>query len=126
MVFGKIINSADHNPRIIRTIDKLYGDKLDIKDKKFAVKVRDIHITERKNSIGFSVFGYEDKKKYPIYVSKKCCEYKPVDLLLIDEEEKGTMFLSKISTHSCMIMYYFVEEKVFVVIVYKLLEQQNH
>ena len=54
---------------------------------KFWVKTRDIHKLEKKNYIGISVFGYENKVKYPIYVSKKCCEDKHVDLLLIGETE---------------------------------------
>ena len=40
------------------------------------------------NSIGIGVFRYENKLKYPIYLSKKCCEDKHVDLLLIGEGEK--------------------------------------
>ena len=40
------------------------------------------------NSIDISVFGYENKEKYPIYLSKKCYEEKHVDLLLIGEREK--------------------------------------
>ena len=31
---------------------------------KFLVKIRDIHKIEKKNSIGISVFGYENKEKY--------------------------------------------------------------
>ena len=56
---------------------------------------------------------------------KKCCKDKHIDLLLIGEEGKGTMFLSKISVYSCMITHYTVEERIFTVIVYKLLEQQK-
>ena len=40
------------------------------------------------NSIAISVFSYEKKEKYPIYVSQKCCEEKHVDLLLIGKEKK--------------------------------------
>ena len=47
-------------------------------------------------------------------------------MLLIEKEEKSTMFLSKILTHSCKIIQYILEETIFVVIVYKLLEQQTH
>ena len=61
------------------------------KDIKFTVKTRDIHKIEKKNSI----FGYENKVKYPIYVSKKCCEDKHVDLLLIGEGEKKHYVLIK-------------------------------
>ena len=42
----------------------------DFKDINFSVKVRDIHKIERKNPIGINLFGYKDKKKYPVYVSK--------------------------------------------------------
>ena len=55
---------------------------------KFPVKVIDIYKIGKKNSIGISVFGYEKKEKYPIYISKPCCEEKHVDLLLIGEERK--------------------------------------
>ena len=37
------------------------------------------------------------KKKYPIYVSKKCCEEKHVDLLLIGK---------KVQIHACIIILY--------------------
>ena len=57
----------------------------------FLVKIKDIHKIEKKNPIGISVFGYENKEKHPIYVSKKCCEEKHVDLLLMGEEEKKTL-----------------------------------
>ena len=47
---------------------------------------RDIHKIEKKNSISISAFGSENKEKYPIHVSRKCCEEKHADLLI---EEKG-------------------------------------
>ena len=37
-------------------------------DVKFPIKVRDIHKIERKNYNGITVFGYENKTKYPAYV----------------------------------------------------------
>ena len=43
---------------------------------------------KKKNYIGISVFGYKNKEKCPGYVSKKCCEEKHVDLLLIQKEDK--------------------------------------
>ena len=54
---------ADHHPARTRQVDKLYGGKLDFKDIKFPLKVRDIHKIEKKNSISISVFGYKNKKK---------------------------------------------------------------
>ena len=58
---------------------------LDFKNIKFAVKIRDIHKIKKKNSSVTSVFGYENKEKHWIYVSKKC-EEKNVDLLYIEQE----------------------------------------
>ena len=47
------------------------------------------------NSIGISVFRYENKEIHPIYVSKKCYEEKHVDLLLIRQESKRQHVLLK-------------------------------
>ena len=54
----------------------------------FPVKIRDIPKIEKNNFIDIIIFGYENNEKHPIYVSKKCCEEKHVDLLLIGEDEK--------------------------------------
>ena len=78
----RYLHPVDHPPARIKKVDKLYGDKSDFKDIKFPVKVRDIRKVEKKNSIGISVFGHENKKKYPIYLTRKCCEDKNVDLML--------------------------------------------
>ena len=64
------LNPADRNPARTTKADKDFTKKLDSKDIKFPVKIRDIQ--KRKNSIGISVFSFENKKKHPIYVSKKC------------------------------------------------------
>ena len=92
----RCLNPAYRNPARIAKADKDFAKALDSKDIKFAVKTRDVHKFEKKNnSIGISVFGYENKVKYPIYVLKKCCEDKHVDLLLIDEGEKKHYVLIK-------------------------------
>ena len=59
-------------------------------------------------------------------MSKKCCEEKHGDLLLIEKEEVDTMFLSKISIHSRIITHYIVAENISFVIVYKLLGQKKY
>ena len=65
------LRSADNNPRRITNAVKLFGDDLDFEEIKFLVKIKDIRKTKKKkNSLGASVFGYEVKEKYPIYVSK--------------------------------------------------------
>ena len=66
---------------------------------------------KKKNSAGISVFGYENKEKHPIYVSKKCCKEKHVDLLLIGEEEKINDVLTKDLIRSFMIKVYIMEKK---------------
>ena len=68
--------------------------------------------------MAISVFGYEKK-----YISKLCMRIK-TDLLLIGEEVKITMLLSKILLHLYMITQFTMEENIFVVIVYKLLLQK--
>ena len=94
--------------------DRDFAKKLDFKDIKFPVK------------IGISVFGYENKEKHSIYISKKCCEEKHVDLLLIGEEGKRqyvfikdfNIFMHDHTLHS--------GKNIFVVIVYKLLVQKKY
>ena len=63
----------DHLARTTKA-DKDFARELDFKDIKLPVKIRHIHKIEEKNFIAISVFSYENKEKYPIYVSKKCCE----------------------------------------------------
>ena len=67
---------ADRNPARITKADRIFAKKVDFKDIKFPIKVRDIYKIEKKNSIDISVFGYENKEKHPIFVRKKCCEEK--------------------------------------------------
>ena len=90
----RYLHPADHHPVRIRKVSKIFSRELDFKDIKFPVKIRGIHKIE-KNCIGISIFGYENKEKYLIYVSKKCCEEEHVHLLLIEKEDKGNYVLIK-------------------------------
>ena len=83
----RYLNPAQRNPRRITKADKDFTKRLDFKDIKFPVKIRDIHKTEKNNSISISAFGYENQEKYPIHIQKKCCK-ENFDLLLIREGEK--------------------------------------
>ena len=96
-------------------------NKVDSKEITFPVKIRDIRKIEKENSIGFTVFGYGKKEKYPIYISNKMLWKKRVDLLMIGREGQRHYVLIKILILSCRIILYIVEENIFVVIVYKLL-----
>ena len=68
----RYVNPADYHSARITNSDKDFAKKLDFEDIKFPVKVRDIYKFEKKrNFIGISAFGFENKEKHPIYVSKK-------------------------------------------------------
>ena len=91
----RFLNPADlHLGRITKS-DKEFAKKFDCKDFKLPVKIRDIHKSKKKNSTDISVFGYENKEQHPIYVSKKCCKEKHVDLLLVEEKGKRHYVLIK-------------------------------
>ena len=64
------VSDVDPNPAGNTKIDKNVVKELDFKDIKSPVRIRDIYKIEQKLSLVISVFGYENKVKYPIYVSK--------------------------------------------------------
>ena len=82
------LNPGNYHPARITEADKDFAKRLDFKDIKFPVKIRDIHKIEKKTSIGISFFGFDNKEQHPVCVSKECCEEKHVDLLLIRKREK--------------------------------------
>ena len=68
---------SDYHPERITKADKDFFKKFDLKDLKFSVKVKHIHKIDKKtNSNSISVFGYENKEKHPIYVSKNVVKKK--------------------------------------------------
>ena len=71
MLLVRYLNHAGHHPARIAKADKDFAKTYDFKDINFPVKIRDNHKIENKNFIGISVFGYENKEKYSIYVSNK-------------------------------------------------------
>ena len=95
----KYLNPEEHDPRRTRKADEDFPKKLEFRDIKFPVKIRDIHKNEENYSIRISVFCYENKEKHPIYVSKQCCEEKHVDLLLYEEGgEKHYLLIEDFNT----------------------------
>ena len=64
----RYLHPEDYRPARIRKVDKMFKSELDFKDIKVPVKIRDINKIEKKNCIGISVFGYENKETYPICV----------------------------------------------------------
>ena len=95
----RYLNPADPNRTRITKADKDFAHGLDFRHIKLPVKTRDIHKIGKKNSVGISVFGYENKVKYPINASKRYYEGKHLDLLLIVEgEKKGYLLIEDFNT----------------------------
>ena len=91
----RYLHPADQHPERVTKADKNFAREHGFKDIKFPVKIRDIHNIFKKYSITISVFPYKNKEKYPIYVSKNCCEKTFIDLLLAGEEAKRHYVLIK-------------------------------
>ena len=88
------LNPQEKYPQRIKKVDKPYVGKLDYSGVEFPVNVKHYNKIEKQNSINISVFGYEDKQPYPIYVSKE--KYKDhMELLLITENENKHYVLIK-------------------------------
>ena len=88
---------TNHHPARIKKAEKYFAKKLDFENIRFPVKFRGICEIVKTNSISISLFAYENKEKQPIFVSKKCCAKKHVDLLLIEEKkERADIFLANI------------------------------
>ena len=84
----RYLKPANHHPPRITKAEKDFAKKLDFKNIKLSMKIGDIHKIVKQNSISISVLVHENKEKHPIYVSKKYCEEKHVDLLLIGKQGK--------------------------------------
>ena len=65
------LNPQNKDPQRIKRSDKAFLQSLDYQGIKFPVTIKQINKIEKQNSIKINVFGYEEKQKYPIYVSKE-------------------------------------------------------
>ena len=65
------LNPQDKYPQRIKKVDKQYIKNLDYSGIEFPVTVKQYNKIEKQNEININVFGYEEKQKYPIYVSKE-------------------------------------------------------
>ena len=82
------------DPQRIKKCDKKYVEKLDYSGIEFPVSVKQYNKIEKQNNIRVNVFGYEEKQKYPIYLSKEKFNH-CLNLLLITEGEKKHYCLLK-------------------------------
>ena len=83
----RYLHPLDHN---LKKITKAYKYFIKQTDFKGITKLRTFS-KFKKNSIGISVFGYKNKEKHPIYVSKTC-KVKHIHLLLIEVKDKRHCF----------------------------------
>ena len=88
------LNPQDQDSQRIKKTDKKYIGELDYSNIKFPVTVKQINIIEKQNNICINLFGYEEKQKFPIYISKE--KYQDhMELLLITEGENKHYVLIK-------------------------------
>ena len=88
------LNPQDKDPQRIKKTDKQYIEKLDYSSIEFPVTVKQINKIEKQNNICINLFGYEEKQKFPIYISKEKYQYH-MELLLITEGENKHYVLIK-------------------------------
>ena len=88
------LNPQYKDPQRIKKTDKQYIEKLDYSSIEFPVTVKQINKIEKQNNICINLFGYEEKQKFPIYISKE--KYQDhMELLLITEGENKHYVLIK-------------------------------
>ena len=80
------LNPRKKDPQRIKKSDKAFIQNLDYQLIEFPVTIKEIDKIEKQNIININVFGYEEKQKYPIYVSKEKYE-DCMNFLLITENE---------------------------------------
>ena len=106
-------------------LTKILQENLILKTKEFSSKLEIFTKLKKKEMYRISVFGYENKDKYPIYASINIFQ-RHVDLSLIGEEyERHYILIKDFNTF----MYNHTlsrGRKHFVVIVYKRLVQQKN
>ncbi|XP_068680645.1 uncharacterized protein [Montipora foliosa] len=65
------LNPQDKNPQRIKKSDKAFIENLNYSGIEFPVTTKQYNKIEKHNEININVFGYEEKQRYPIYVSKE-------------------------------------------------------
>ena len=88
------LNPQDKDPQRIKKSDKAFVNNLNYSGIEFPVTIKQYNKIEQQNKIRINVFGYEEKQKYPIYVSKEKYE-DCMNLLLITENENKHYVLIK-------------------------------
>ena len=90
----RYLNPQTKDPQRIKKSDKQYVSNLNYNGVEFPVATKHYNKIEKQNEININVFGYEDKQKYPIYVSKEKYD-DHMNLLLKTKGEKKHYVLIK-------------------------------
>ena len=88
------LNPQDKDPQRIKKSDKQYIQDLDYTGIEFPVTTKQYNKIEKQNEININVFGYENKKPYPIFVSKEKYD-RQMNLLAITENDNKHYVLIK-------------------------------
>ena len=94
----RALNPVDRHPERITKILQLQAKKLNWKDLKFPLELKDISRFENVNEVSVNVYGYNQNEIYPLRVSTRTsdlCDSHHVNLLLISEGEKKHYCLIK-------------------------------
>ena len=85
------LNPQNKNPQRIKKIDKNLIKQLDYSNIEFPVTVKQINKIEKQNNIRINLFGYEEKQKFPLYISQEKY-HEHMELLLINKDKKIITF----------------------------------
>ena len=88
------LNPQNKNPQRITKTDKKFIKQLDYSNIEFPVTVKQINKIEKQNNIRINLFGYEEKQKFPIYISQEKFQ-DHLELLLINKDKKNHYVLVK-------------------------------
>ena len=88
------LNPQNKNPQRITKTDKNFIKQLDYSNIEFPVTVKQINKIEKQNNIRINLFGYEEKQKFPIYISQEKFQ-DHLELLLINKDRKNHYVLVK-------------------------------
>ena len=121
------LNPTDHSQRKITQADKDFAKRLDFKDIKFPVKVRDIPKTEKNRSPSTLVFlVMKTRINIQFMYQKSVVNKKHVDLLLI--EKKGQRHYDPIKDVNIFMYNHTLHHRkdIFFAILYKFLEKKKY
>ena len=88
------LNPQNKNPQRITKTDKNFIKQLDYSNIEFPVTVKQINKIEKQNNIRINLFGYEEKQKFPIYISQEKFQ-DHMELLLINKDKKKSLRSNK-------------------------------